>query len=363
MKIEPFNTYFPSLDMLDKKQKKSYFKIKKYIDRNKYIDVQGNISYLFLYIYGVMDQLPQDSNNKDIDLTIDRVLCIKKLYKNEEKISEYTKTWIGDLFLLKGNIEKALSYYELDSKKTQTHIANHIMNIKYEYKIPIKAPELLCTNKEITKFGVNHFEKIVEYCNLILQKEREDRGKDYLRYIGEKYKKERIYSLDLFCGYNRSKTLNFKTYCFYAIKELYNFATELSRDAENMLREDLNLPKVGEGWISETELYYSIKNYIGNKYKVINHYSPEWLGRQHLDVCIPSLDMAFEYQGKQHLEQIEYFGGEEFFKRQQVRDKRKKLKCDKNKMELHYVMDGYDLDEVKKLIDDAVNKKRYGDFT
>ncbi len=356
MKIEPFKEYFPSLEDLTKKQKNSFNKIKKQLDRDKYIDVQGNISYLFLYIYGITDKLPQEIKKEDADWAIKRLLNIKKLFQNKENIDEYLIEWIGNLYLCKGNIKKALTHYKLNPIHTQTHLANRIMNIKYEYKIPLKAIELLCTKKKITKFGLKHFNEIVEYCNLIIENEKKYRGKDYLQYIGDKYKIERIYNLELFSGHKCNKFPKFKIYCFYAIEEFDDFVTELSRDAENMLREDLDLPKVGEGWISETELYYKIKKYVGDKYNVVNHYSPKWLGRQHLDVCIPALNIAFEYQGKQHFEPVDYFGGEKYYKKQQLRDKTKKAKCDKNEMKLYYVRNGYNFGKIKDIISDNLKK-------
>lgn len=41
----------------------------------------------------------------------------------------------------------------------------------------------------------------------------------------------------------------------------------------------------------------------------IYQYRTQWLGAQSLDVFIPSLNIGIEYQGRQHYEAIEYFGG------------------------------------------------------
>lgn len=294
------------------------------------------------------------SKNKDIDSLIEKLLIVQNLY-SKTKIVEYIPGFVGDLFFLKKDINQAFYYYYvgLNPKKDNTHFANFLMNIKYIYKIPIRAPELLCTNKKITEFGVKHFDKIVEYCNLILDKEMENRGKDYLQYIGNKYEREKknyCSGLSIFGDYE-NKFSNVKTYCFYAIDELYNFASDLSRNAENMLRENLRLPKVGEGWIAETELYYSIKKYVGDKYKVINHHSPEWLGRQHLDIYISGLNLAFEYQGKQHFEPVDFFGGKEAFRQLKIRDRMKKTKCAKNGVKLVEVLEEYNFNNIIEIIE------------
>lgn len=56
------------------------------------------------------------------------------------------------------------------------------------------------------------------------------------------------------------------------------------------------MPKVGEGWISETELFYKISDYFKED-EVVHHASPKWLGRQHLDIYFPKLNIGIEYQG------------------------------------------------------------------
>ena len=66
----------------------------------------------------------------------------------------------------------------------------------------------------------------------------------------------------------------------------------------------------------------------------IYQYHAEWLGRKSLDVYIPSLNTAIEYQGIQHYEPLEIFGGEENFKIQQQRDMEKKKLCAENGVRL-----------------------------
>jgi hypothetical protein len=68
----------------------------------------------------------------------------------------------------------------------------------------------------------------------------------------------------------------------------------------------------------------------------LHHYSPNWLRPQHYDVFIPSLNIAFEYQGKQHFEPIDYFGAEKGFLNNQRRDSEKLNKSKKNKVKLIY---------------------------
>jgi len=115
--------------------------------------------------------------------------------------------------------------------------------------------------------------------------------------------------------------------------------------AENNWRKAKGLNKIGEGWKSETELYYRLKKKL-NKKEVIMHGRPKWLGRQHLDVWIPELKVAIEYQGLQHDEPVDFFGGEKNYTETIKRDKRKKLLCKNNGVRLIEVRMGYDIEKL-----------------
>jgi len=114
----------------------------------------------------------------------------------------------------------------------------------------------------------------------------------------------------------------------------------------NELRVERNLPKVGEGWISETKLFYDIKKAFP-EFEVKHHGNPYWLGRQHFDIYFTDLNIAIEYQGTQHQKPVEYFGGEEAFIKGKERDERKKKLCVENGCKLFYV---YPDDDTKKFI-------------
>lgn len=122
-------------------------------------------------------------------------------------------------------------------------------------------------------------------------------------------------------------------------------ASRLLREAENSYREAIGAKKIGEAWISETELYYKVKSHF-KEVEVIQHGRPDWLGRQHFDVWIPELNVALEYQGAQHDNPVEFFGGQKAFEQNQKRDQLKKEKCLKNGVRLIEVREGYNFEEV-----------------
>lgn len=142
-----------------------------------------------------------------------------------------------------------------------------------------------------------------------------------------------------------------KTFVYEAIS---SEASRLLREAENEYRTVIGAKKIGEGWISETELFYRIKSFFIDL-EVIHHGKPEWLGRQHFDIWIPELNIAIEYQGNQHFLPIAYFGGEESFKRNVERDNIKKQKCKLNNCKLLEVKPGYNLSELISEIKISLN--------
>ncbi|MFN5418404.1 MAG: hypothetical protein ACK5B9_15200 [Flavobacteriia bacterium] len=125
-------------------------------------------------------------------------------------------------------------------------------------------------------------------------------------------------------------------------------------EPNNKVRELLALPKIGEGWISETKLYYQLKSHFNN-HVVLQHLKPKWLGRQHFDIYFPLLNIAVEFQGKQHFESVDYFGGEQAFKQNIERDRRKKELAKTNNCELFYVEQGYNIIELIESIEKSKN--------
>jgi len=96
---------------------------------------------------------------------------------------------------------------------------------------------------------------------------------------------------------------------------------------KHVLRDRHGIPRIGEGWISETRLYRLVQKFFPDAKQ---HASPQWLRPQHLDVFVQSKNLAFEYQGKQHFEPVDFFGGQDSFENTVRRDKLKAQKCRAN---------------------------------
>ena len=94
------------------------------------------------------------------------------------------------------------------------------------------------------------------------------------------------------------------------------------RDAENQIRDLKGVARIGERWINETLLFNYI-NMIFSQFTVQREASPSWLNRQRFDIYIPEINLAIEYQGKQHYVAVDLFGGEAGLEKTKQRDKEK----------------------------------------
>lgn len=122
---------------------------------------------------------------------------------------------------------------------------------------------------------------------------------------------------------------------YKAINDKRKEFNQFIRKARNYYRERFNLPKIGEGWVSETKLFELVKNYFKD-YKVYFHYRQSWLNGLELDIFVPDKKLAVEYMGKQHYEPIKFFGGTDSHIAAVKKDKIKKELCEKNGIELIY---------------------------
>ena len=109
-------------------------------------------------------------------------------------------------------------------------------------------------------------------------------------------------------------------------KQREDIKRQLDNEFENACRDEFGFARIGEGWVSETMLHRLIQELFPH-HKVIHHYWPEWLRGLEIDVFVPAMNLAIEYQGQQHYEPVAMWGGEDALKAQQVRDAQKASLC------------------------------------
>lgn len=142
---------------------------------------------------------------------------------------------------------------------------------------------------------------------------------------------------------------NFLTY--FVVKKyvkdknlLINIQDEIFQNVLNnvyLSTERNNYIKPINKWTSE-ELVYSCVKKICKRNKIIYQHRPFFLvspkgGQMSYDVFITGLNIAIEYQGKQHFEPVEYFGGQQAFESTKARDELKKKLSMEHGIKLIYV--------------------------
>ncbi|MCZ4318406.1 hypothetical protein O4H26_05330 [Aequorivita viscosa] len=362
-------------------QAKFYRIYKQHFLNHQYIDVKGNDNYTFILFYDLLEN--HNSNIKELQNHLDNLAAYypktksygqSAVIKQLESANDYEKSW--ELINQKEyiSIDTILEYEE----KLNRELLNGELIIKLGGYI------------HLTEFGQSNINDIKPFADKQIELYKQEKGSKFFDLFfqdGEPIKIERTVDLKTkrsFLGFlqtQKTKTISeykaeyykdfflsnaeykhykgiddFQAQAGYVNsiphvveKSIFNQFRIILKLAEDAFREEIGMPKVGEGWISETELFYRISDYFKDD-EVIHHASPKWLGRQHLDIYLPSLNVAIEYQGAQHYEPIEFFGGQKAFERNVERDKRKKQLCEKHKCVLIYADKGYDLDEIIKTI-------------
>jgi len=332
--------YFPSFEGMNKNQQRFYKVFKKNLDQDKALELENNIGYIFVYLYEILDvEQPYE--------TINNLQKVQNLYKQYEKVDLYCKFWISDCYVLLEQIQNAIDFYPQKISGRSSAGSDNLLSLKLHLgKKPNGMDLLSLFGPKVTKSFSNDIEKIKILMDERIVKDYKA-GNDLLVNWSKKISPHRY---SLFVGsYQLSYSDSVKAFSFSLIPEVEEYVRIITRDAENLIRESKKMPRVGEGWISETKLFYFLKENFPEQ-EIIQHASPDWLGRQHLDIFFPEINLAIEYQGVQHDRPIDFFGGEKAFEEVKRRDRRKKRLCKKNNIRLFEVRKGFKEEDLLKLI-------------
>lgn len=368
------------------KQLLFYQKFKDYFLRGKYIDIHGNSCYAFILFYDLLKNQKSDFQ--------------KMLYYLEELAYYYpiTKVYIDDAILrFFDNTGKHEEAWEILSNKDYIQAATIIVFEKKLNRRLLNGRLIVKIGgySILTEFGQKNLENLYPFVEMSFEKYLAEKGVNFFDLFiqyGEQINDHKTVSIKQYgtSQYECPKPLDVNTYeydptyyeKFFLTKEefllykrtddfqlnsinvnnveLYlpnvvkgaiaNQCRLILHNAEDLYRESIGLPKVGEGWFSETILFYKISNHFKND-EVVQHASPKWLGKQHIDIYLPKWNIGIEYQGAQHYEPIDYFGGQESLEKTIERDNRKKMLCDKHGCELICVDEGYVFSEISNEIE------------
>jgi len=219
--------------------------------------------------------------------------------------------------------------------KVREELINHFSNFDLINQF-FKIPELI---KEIEKGVGGKLKSGYEILRL---------ADIHFYYVKEEYPS---FSIVFISDSLRKNSKKYKLHQF--LKEYKEELKHKARELENDIRRKQGFTSVGM-YIKESFLYHKIKDEL-KEYKVVPQGSPEWLGKQRIDIYIPELNIGIEYQGEQHFIPIEFFGGESSLKRNQKRDRIKRELCDENGCKLFYI--NY-FDNIEHKADEIIKKIR-----
>ena len=299
----------------------------------------GNISYVFTLAYSLIAQ-------EDKRRAADGLMALAAAYASEPRIPEYCARWAADCYVVVADFASALDVFaQVNIHATAGFQTDQLLFIKANLKAPLAGRDVLTLfGAKVTTFALTRLDVIARYLDIQLAEVAKREGDILQHWIQLPSVPRHPYGA--FSGVPlQTFTPGPRAYGFSRSPEVERQCAELTRDAENTLREDEGIPRVGEGWVAETKLYYDLKTAFPSL-EVVHHARTEWLGYQHLDIFFPSLLIAFEYQGAQHDAPVDYFGGEEAFKRQRQRDARKRSLCLKHNVQLIEVREGYLLEDL-----------------
>lgn len=131
-------------------------------------------------------------------------------------------------------------------------------------------------------------------------------------------------------GSYAAEPLHFKYWHYYHGEGLREgflrtpIANRSGQEIKDRVKTECGNSQLPSKWKSEESLYALVYLYYQD---ALSHYNAKWLGQQHLDIFIPCLRIGIEYQGKQHYEAVEFFGGEQGLIDRQILDEKKRMLC------------------------------------
>lgn len=287
----------------------------------------------------------------------------QELYETQQLIKKMLEKQIG-IFDIDGSI---IYYFSVSNPIVQIVVENYFGNLtdvsimsplfeedfshKYKIKIPKDNKEMECLllwlfkDKQITPPQVSGI-PISCFCKDIKGIYAKKNYANYT-YVKNKLNLEGKSTIDIISELNElfpvkilvddNYYVSYRGLSYYDNRRNYFHVCECSNEyAKKYKQIYLNLEEKGiipTRWKSEFELYMLVKSYFDD---AIYQYRDEWLGLQSLDIFIPQKNIGIEYQGIQHYEAVERFGGEEGYITTQKRDKVKRQKCQQEGVTLLY---------------------------
>lgn len=281
----------------------------------------------------------------------------KSLLSNVD-IDEINETWEGipaACVVYEANCQSEYGYALMltESVDKCVSIGNSNYNKLFEYEVNrmIKDEEIYFGGyDDMMTYGLSVDKAFIPLLHKIKKQVRLNLTKD-LSYEDELYKNIKYYVIPInIKDKDRNYISNLKVKLFERINHKYLLQFD-SYDHVNGHQK----------WKNEYLLYQLCNKIYGNQ--VIYQFRPSFLktdkGQLSYDIYLSKYKIAIEYQGKQHFEPIDFFGGEEAFKDLQRRDNLKKqlsVQNDVSLIEITY-KDLITSELIKERVESVIKKK------
>lgn len=354
MSIPEFSSY-GGLDCMDLEQIEFYRNLEKSINSKDFIDVAGNVSYLFVYVKDLISKLYQ----KDVESLFRKLVVLSERYKDYDNFSRYCNIIASDCLIALKKYEDYLIFTE-DQFYRNNFSLDVRLTILLKLKRDVPASDAIFLSGYKTTPALNNYVNIFNDCFYQTYSEFVEKNGNIFRLLCAEIDKASGWHY-LFAGAGVSNPIraDFKLMSFSQASETVKLLAAIARVAENKSRIHLGMPMVGAGWLSETTLYLKVKEQFSET-AVLQHARPNFLGKQHYDIWIPNWKVAVEFHGDQHFRPVDFFGGVAAFEKNLERDERKIKLSAENGVKLLVVKEGYDIDELFSLIEVEKNNFESG---
>lgn len=318
-----------------------YLEVEKSLTKGLYIDIDGNISYVFTYLYKVLRQLKKIGAKA----IYENLVYVSEMYADYPTLHQYCLFWAGECLLYERLYERFILESETQSFHKGTYFPGLRLNLKriLGWESGWEVDLVKFYGSRTSEFIKNNEALYLDHLIPHIQNYVKEKGgwPKFFKWLSEN---EKPYPHLLFSGSMRDKPkLPDKVFSLVGKHaELQPELKKICKVAENNTRTHLGLPAIGEGWISETELFKFLQTHF-HQTEVVQHGRPHFLGRQHYDIWMPQWKVAVEFHGRQHFEPVVFFGGDEAYAANIVRDQRKIQLSTENNVHLFVVTHGYDL--------------------
>ncbi len=180
MQVPEWNTYFPSLSFASNKQNQFYSKLISALKKDRKVEIEGNLSYIFVYLYNVIEEFIESEN---IEPLVEKFERIYLFYGSNEKISQYISLWLKDAYLYNNDFNNAWKYTRI-SKVIKVEDLIYIRGKCEETNISGEdIGEILGSKNGLTKFGQDNIDHIIKLAGIFLEDFYFVHGKNYADYF------------------------------------------------------------------------------------------------------------------------------------------------------------------------------------